>query len=109
MVSKSWKRLSVHVVSAFKSGRTEKPIPSSYDFAALSGKFKLQVMRKLPAKFDTICRMAQGLGAQVAQLWNVSAIYVYLHMYLIIFISVVSSTAPSSTDVSSFHDKVPLV
>ena len=33
---------------------TGKPIPGSYDFTALSGKFKLQVMRKLPAKFDTI-------------------------------------------------------
>ena len=43
-----------------------KPIPSSYDFTALSGKFKLQVMRKLPAKFDTI--LPDGLEVQVAQL-----------------------------------------
>ena len=49
---------------------TGKPIPGSYDFTALSGKFKLQVMRKLPAKFDTI--LPDGLGPQVAQLWNVS-------------------------------------
>ena len=46
---------------------TGKPIPGSYDF---TGKFKLQVMRKLPAKFDTI--LPDGLGPQVAQLWNVS-------------------------------------
>ena len=49
---------------------TGKPIPCSYDFTALSGKFKLQVMRKLPAKFDTI--LPDGLGPQVAQLWNIS-------------------------------------
>ena len=47
---------------------TGKPIPGSYD---LSGKFKLQVMMKLPAKFDTI--LPDSLGAQVAQLWNVSS------------------------------------
>ena len=50
---------------------TGKPIPGSYDFTALSSKFKLQVMMKLPAKFDTI--LPDGLGAQVAQLWNVSS------------------------------------
>ena len=48
---------------------TGKPIPGSYDFTALSEKFKLQVMRKLPAKFDTILP-----GSLVAQLWNVSVI-----------------------------------
>ena len=45
---------------------TGKPIPGSYDFTALSGKFKLQMMRKLPAKFDSI--LPDGLGPQVAQL-----------------------------------------
>ena len=39
---------------------TGKPIPGSYDFTALSGMFKLQVMKKLPAKFDTI--LPDGLG-----------------------------------------------
>ena len=48
---------------------TGKPIPGSHDFTAMSGKFKLNVMRKLPAKFDTI--LLDTLGPQVAQLWNV--------------------------------------
>ena len=52
--------------------RTGKPIPGSYNFTALSGKFKLRVMRKLPAKFDII--LPDGLGPQIAQLWNVSVI-----------------------------------
>ena len=62
---------------------TGKPIPGSYDFTALSGKFKLQVMRKLPAKFDTI--LPDGLAAQVALLWNVSAC-THTIMYVYIFI-----------------------
>ena len=59
---------------------TGKPIPGSYDFTALSGKFKLQVMRKLPAKFDTI--LPDGLGPQVAQHWNVSVTYDYVHVHV---------------------------
>ena len=35
---------------------TGKPISGSYDFSAFVRKFKLQVMRKLPAKFDSFCR-----------------------------------------------------
>jgi hypothetical protein len=66
---------------------TGKPIPGSYDFTALSGKFKLQVMRKLPAKFDTI--LPGGLGPQVAQLWNVSVIY-KLILYIEFIMCVVS-------------------
>ena len=58
---------------------TGKPIPGSYDFTALSGKFKLQVMRKLPSKFDTI--LPDGLSAQVAQLWNVSVVDMHVHTW----------------------------
>ena len=51
----------MHVVSAFKSGRTENQLASLSLVAAMLGKFL--VMRQLPAKFDTI--LPDGLGAQV--------------------------------------------
>ena len=50
-----------------------KPIPGSYDWTALSGKHKLLVLQKLPAKMDTLLR--DNLSAHVAKLWNVSMCY----------------------------------
>ena len=49
---------------------TGKPIPGSYDWTALSGKHKLLVLKKLPAKMDTLLK--DDLPAHVAKLWNVS-------------------------------------
>ena len=49
---------------------TGKPIPGSYDWTALSGKHKLLVLKKLPAKMDTLLK--DDLSAHVAKLWNVS-------------------------------------
>ena len=49
---------------------TGKPIPGSYDWTALSGKHKLLVLKKLPAKMDTLLK--DDLCAKVAKLWNVS-------------------------------------
>ena len=53
---------------------TGKPIPGSYDWTALSGKHKLLVLQKLPAKMDTLLK--DNLSAHVAKLWNVSMCYI---------------------------------
>ena len=49
---------------------TGKPIPGSFDWTALSGKHKLLVLKKLPAKMDTILK--EDVSPQVAKLWNVN-------------------------------------
>ena len=49
---------------------TGKPIPGSYDFTALSGKYKLQVLERLPSRMDSF--LPEGLAPQVARLWKVS-------------------------------------
>ena len=46
-----------------------KPIPGSFDFTPLSGKDKLKVFKKLPAKMDLL--LSEDLAPQVARLWNV--------------------------------------
>ena len=49
---------------------TGKPIAGSYDWTPLSGKHKLQVLRNLPRKMDTL--VEESLASSVAKLWNVS-------------------------------------
>ena len=49
---------------------TGKPIPGSFDWTPLSGKHKLQVLKNLPAKMDTI--FEESIAPSVAKLWNVS-------------------------------------
>lgn len=49
---------------------TGKPIPGSFDWSPLSGKHKLLVLKKLPAKMDAI--LPESLAPSVAKLWNVS-------------------------------------
>ena len=63
------------MVCASRYGKTRsllviKPIPGSFDWTALSGKHKLLVLKKLPAKMDTILK--EDVSPQVAKLWNVS-------------------------------------
>ena len=48
---------------------TGKPIPGSFACTALSGKHKLQVLKNLPTKMDTI--LEESLAPSVAKLWNV--------------------------------------
>ena len=48
---------------------TGKPIPGSFDWTPLSGKHKLQVLKNLPAKMDTI--FEESIASSVAKLWNV--------------------------------------
>ena len=94
-----------------------KPIPGSFDFTPLSGKDKLKVLKKLPAKMDSI--LSEDLAPQVARLWNVCyKLYIcscvectctctclcfqdfdFLH-------SVISSASPSQVEIDSFHEKV---
>ena len=49
---------------------TGKPIPGSYDWTPLSGKHKLEVLKNLPAKMDTI--LQESIAPFVAKLWNAS-------------------------------------
>ena len=49
---------------------TGKPIPGSFDWTPLSGKHKLQVLKNLPEKMDTI--LDKRISPSVARLWNVS-------------------------------------
>ena len=63
-----------HVVSVSRSGRIEnQPIPGSDDFTALSGKYKLQVLERLPSKMDLF--LPKGLAPQVAHLWKMNCFY----------------------------------
>ena len=49
---------------------TGKPIAGCFDWTPLSGKHKLQVLKNLPAKMDTILK--ENIAPSVAKLWNVS-------------------------------------
>ena len=49
---------------------TGKLIPGNFHWIALSGKHKLLVLKKLPAKMDTIQK--EDVSPQIAKLWNVS-------------------------------------
>jgi len=46
-----------------------KPLPGSYDWTALSGKHKLQVLQKLPEKMATF--LPDATCTKIANLWNV--------------------------------------
>ena len=52
---------------------TDNPIPGSYDWTALSGKHKLLVFKKVPARMETVLK--DTLSAHVAKLWNVSIVF----------------------------------
>lgn len=58
---------------------TGKPIPGSFDWTPLSGKHKLQVLKTLPTKMDTI--LETSVAPSVAKLWNVSNKYMYSMPY----------------------------
>jgi len=47
-----------------------RPQPGKYECTSLNGTDRLQVLRSLPAKFDTI--LPSDLAVPMAQLWNVS-------------------------------------
>ena len=49
---------------------TGKPIAGSFDWTPLSGKHKLQVLKNLPVKMDTI--LEESISPSVSKLWNVS-------------------------------------
>ena len=59
---------------------TGKPIPGSFDWTPLSGKHKLQVLKHLPAKMDTI--LEESIAPSVAKLWNVSQCFHCKHTRL---------------------------
>ena len=96
-----------------------KPIPGSFDFTPLSGKDKLKVLKKLPAKMDSI--LTEDLAPQFARLWNVcynlyicSVLHVQVHIYVsrisTSFILLFrSSASPSQAEIDSFHKKVQCV
>ena len=49
---------------------TGKPIPGSFDWTALTGKHKLQVLKMLPEKMSVL--LPDGISPRVAALWKVS-------------------------------------
>ena len=49
---------------------TGKPIPGSFDWTALTGKHKLQVLKMLPEKMSGL--LPDGISPRVAALWRVS-------------------------------------
>ena len=59
---------------------TGKPIAGSFDWTPLSGKHKLQVLKNLPAKMDTI--LDESRAPAVAKLWNVSSAMKQYYSYV---------------------------
>ena len=55
---------------------TGKPIPGSFDWTPLSEKHKLQVLKNLPTKMDTI--LEESIAPSAAKLWNIRYKYALL-------------------------------
>ena len=69
-----------------------KPIPGSFDFTPLSGKDKLKVFNKLPAKMDSLLSEDSGMYATICT--SVTVLHVHLYISRISTSSILSFQVP---------------
>ena len=97
---------------------TGKPISGSYDWTALTGKHKLQVLKMLPEKMSTL--MPDSISPRVPALWRVSMhnmhnilfwnyFYHHLNFYLgfvVLYTYTMTSWNLSPIEIDRFHGQV---
>ncbi len=96
-----------------KKDHNGRPVPGSYDWTALTGKHKYQVLQTLPELMPSF--LPEDLCPSVVRLWTVSApvsmqdncdhVMLTLQDFCKLY-KVMSSWTPSPTEIDAFHEQV---